>query len=311
MNKSRFKKEVAATNVITYLSISMKPALIATLSLAFTIHPTLASSPEATPSESTSTSAQSAYDSAVKLLHGDKESKDPEKALDLFRKANALGHAEAPSAIGYFYTTGLVVEKNDIVAAEWFQKGSDRGSVMAKFNLGRFYLDGKGGLSGREKGIALMEEAASSGSEDAQAALAEIYFMGLYDPEAKPDFAKAIPHVEASQKAGNPSATNMLGVMYREGHAVAVDPKKAETLFREAARKGNFKAQSNLGHLLDPSSKKRSRRIEAVAWLSLAADQGEPLAAYKMNELRVYLPSKEVEEANQLAEKLRAEIVAQ
>ena len=102
----------------------------------------------------------------------------------------------------------------------------------------------------------------------------------------------------------------MLGVMYREGHAVGSDPKKAEALFREAARKGNFKAQSNLGHLLDPSSKKRSRRLEAVAWLSLAADQGEPLAIYKMNELRAYLPSEEVEEANLLAEKLRAEIAA-
>jgi len=177
-------------------------------------------------------------------------------------------------------------------------------------NLARFYLEGRGVGADREKGLAVMEAAASAGSEDAHASLAEIYFLGLYDPESKPDFEKALPHVEASAKTGNPSATNMLGVMYREGHAVALDLKKAEALFREAARKGNFKAQSNLGLLLDPSSKKRSRRIEAVAWLSLAADQGEPLAVYKMNELRVYLPTKELEEANQLAEKLRAEIAA-
>jgi len=308
VNKSGFKKEEAAFSVINYLSISMKPALIATLSLAFTIHPTLASSPEATPSESTSTSAQSTYDSAVKLLHGDKESKDPEKALDLFRKANELGHAEAPSAIGYFYTTGLVVEKNDIVAAEWFQKGSDRGSVMAKFNLGRFYLDGKGGLSGREKGIALMEEAASSGSEDAQAALAEIYFMGLYDPEAKPDFAKALPYVQGCADRGSASALNMLGLIYKEGHGVTVDLKKAEDLFRQASLKGDFKAQSNLGELLDPHGKKRSRRIEATAWLIVASRQGEPLAVYRTNELQAQMDSKEWNKANTLADEIQSQI---
>lgn len=286
----------------------MKPALIATISLAFFIYPTFASSPEAKPSESTSTSAQSTYDLAVKLLHGDKAPKDPEQALNLFRKANELGHAEAPSAIGYFYTTGLVVEKNDIVAAEWFQKGSLRGSVIAKFNLGRFYLDSKGGLSGREKGIALMEEAASSGSEDAQAALAEIYFMGLYDPETKPNFAKALPYVQDCAQRGSASALNMLGLIYKEGHGVPVDLKKAEELFRQASLKGDFKAQSNLGELLDPHGKKKSRRIEATAWLIVASRQGEPLAVYRTNELQAQMDSREWNKSTTLADELQAKI---
>lgn len=308
MNKSGIKIDGALKASTRYIPISMKPALIATISLAFSIYPTLASSPEVTPSESTSTSAQSTYDLAVKLLHGDKESKDPEKALDLFRKANELGHTEAPSAIGYFYTTGLVVEKNDIVAAEWFQKGSDRGSLMAKVNLGRFYLDGKGGLTGREKGIALMEESASKGSEDAKAALAEIYFMGLYDPEAKPDFAKALPYVQGCADRGSASALNMLGLIYKEGHGVPVDLKKAEDLFRQAALKGDFKAQSNLGDLLDPHGKKKSRRIEATAWLIVASRQGEPLAVYRTNELKAQMDSKEWDKATALADELQAKI---
>ena len=248
------------------------------------------------------------YQAGVELLNAG----DDVSALDQFKKAMDSGYPDAFSAAGFFYANGRGgVDKDDAKALEFFQKGADLGSQAAQVNLARFYLEGRGVGADRENGLAVMEAAASAGSDDAHASLAEIYFLGLYDPESKPDFEKALPHVEASAKAGNPSATNMLGVMYREGHAVAVDLKKAEALFREAARKGNFKAQSNLGLLLDPSSKKRSRRIEAVAWLSLAADQGEPLAVYKMNELRVYLHSKELEEANQLAEKLRAEIVAQ
>jgi TPR repeat protein len=247
------------------------------------------------------------YQAGVELL----KAGDDVSAFDQFKKAMDPGYPDAFSAAGFFYANGRGgAVQDDAKALEFFQKGADLGSQAAQVNLARFYLEGRGVGADREKGLAVMEAAASAGSEDAHASLAEIYFLGLYDPESKPDFEKALPHVEASAKTGNPSATNMLGVMYREGHAVALDLKKAEALFREAARKGNFKAQSNLGLLLDPSSKKRSRRIEAVAWLSLAADQGEPLAVYKMNELRVYLPTKELEEANQLAEKLRAEIAA-
>lgn len=248
------------------------------------------------------------YQAGVELM----KAADEVAAFDHFKKAMDSEYPDAFSATGFFYANGRGgVDKDDAKAFEFFQKGAGLGSLAAQVNLARFYLEGRGVGADREKGLALMEAAASAGSEDAHASLAEIYFIGLYDAASKPDFQKALPHVEASAKSGNPSANNMLGVMYREGHAVAVDPKKAEALFREAARKGNFKAQSNLGHLIDPSSKKRSRRIEAVAWLSLAADQGEPLALYKMNELRVYLPSKELEEANQLAEKLRAEITAE
>ena len=247
------------------------------------------------------------YQAGVELL----KAGDEVSAFDQFKKSMDSGYPYAFSAAGFFYANGRGgVDKDDAKAFDFFQKGADLGSQAAQVNLARFYLEGRGVGADREKGLALMESAASTGSEDAHASLAEIYFLGLYDPESKPNFEKALPHVEVSANGGNPSATNMLGVMYREGHAVEVDPKKAEELFRQAARKGNFKAQSNLGHLLDPSSKKRSRRLEAVAWLSLAADQGEPLAIYKMNELRVYLPSKELEAANQLAEKLRAEIAA-
>lgn len=277
--------------------LSRLPKYIACVLAIFSLHSSLAEAPV----------GKSQYQSGVELLKGG----DEVGAFDKFKKSMELGYPDAFSASGFFYANGRGgVEKDDAKAFEFFQKGADLGSQAAQVNLARFYLEGRGVGADMEKGLALMEAAASAGSEDAHAALAEIYFLGLYDAASKPDFQKALPHVEASAKSGKPSATNMLGVMYREGHAVAVDPKKAETLFREAARKGNFKAQSNLGHFLDPSSKKRSRRIEAVAWLSLAADQGEPLAVYKMNELRVYLPSKEVEEANQLAEKLKAEIAS-
>jgi TPR repeat protein len=202
----------------------------------------------------------------------------------------------------------LVVEKDEVKAAEWFQKGSDKGSAVAKFNLGRFHLDGKGGLSGSENGLALMEEAAAKGLPEAHTALAEIYFLGLDNPQHTPDYTKAAPHVRAAAANGEAAVINMLGVMKQSGLGMDADLQGAEECFRQAALKGDFKAQSNLGHLLNPESKKRSRRIEAMAWIIIAANQGEPLATRKIAELEQTMPGKDFSAAREKADALQAKI---
>lgn len=249
------------------------------------------------------------YKAGVEILKSAKDLAQQAAALEKFKSAAEAGYPDAFGAIGFFHANGAGgVPQNDAVALEWFQKGSDKGSISAKVNLARFILEGRGATADRTKGIALMEEAASKGFEDAQVALAEIYFMGLYDPEAKPDFVKALPYVQVCSDRGSASALNMLGLIYKEGHGVPVDLKKAEELFRQSALKGDFKAQSNLGDLLDPYAKKKSRRIEATAWLIIASRQGEPLAVYRTGELQSQMESKDWEKATGLADELQAKI---
>ena len=258
--------------------------------------------------DSISPSADFEYELGKKNLHGRGVEKDPEKALEHFKKATELGHIEAPGAIGYFYSAGLVVEKDDAKAAEWFQKGSEKGSALAKFNLGRLYIDGKGGLSGADNGVDLMEEAAAMGLPEAHTALAEIYFLGLFNDQHLPDYAKAVPHVKAAATNGEPAAINMLGVMKQSGLGFEKDDKGAEDCFRRAAMKGDFKAPSNLGHLLNPESKNRSRRVEAAAWLIIAASHGEPMATRKIAELEQAMSKKDLSASQHKAVELQAEI---
>jgi TPR repeat protein len=249
------------------------------------------------------------YKAGVEILKNAADSPQQASALEKFRSAAEAGYPDAFGSIGYFHANGVGgVSQNDATAIEWFQKGSDKESLTSRVNLARFTLEGRGAPADRAKGIALMEEAASKGSEDAQAALAEIYFMGLYDPESKADFAKALPYVQACADRGSASALNMLGLIYKEGHGVAVNSNKAEELFRQAALKGDFKAQSNLGELLDPYSKKNSRRIEAVAWLLVASRQGEPMAIYRTGELQAEMKPAEWQKATALADELEAKI---
>jgi len=245
------------------------------------------------------------YHAGVQLMNSGEEF----AATEQFRKSMELGYPDAFSAMGFFCSNGRGgVEKDDAKAFEFFQKGADLGSHAAQVNLARVYLDGRGVYFDREKGLALMEAAASAGSEDAHAALAEIYFLGLYEETSKPDFQKALPHVEASAKSGNNASINMLGVMYREGHYVEKDSMRAEELFRKAAMQGNFKAQTNLAELIDPSSKKRGKRIEAAAWYIIASRQGEPMAVYQTENLQNSFNKKEFEEAKALADKFEAQI---
>ena len=291
--RSRFKKTkiLALTLFTTTLSL---PAVFAQDASS-----TIAAPDSANPNK------DSEYELGKNFLNGRGVEKNPEKALEYFKKAAELGHTEAPGAMGFFYAAGLVVEKDDAKAAEWFQKGSDKGSAAAKYNLGKFHLDGRGGLSDAEKGLALMEEAASLGLPEAHKTLAEIYFF----EGSRGSFQKAAPHVKAAAANGDIGSINMLGVMKEKGYGMERDEKGAEKCFREAALKGDFKAQSNLGHLLNPQSKTRSRRIEATAWIIIAASQGEPLAKRKVAEVEQIISKNDFNTAREQADALQKKIV--
>jgi TPR repeat protein len=246
------------------------------------------------------------YEAGRNLLHGRGVDKDPAAALEHFRKAAELGHIEAPGAIGYFYSTGTVVDKDDVKAAEFFRQGAELGSAAAKFNLGKFHLDQRGGLDGVEEGIRLMEQAASYGLTQAHTNLAEIYFFG--NDRIPIEHTKAFRHAEAAAQAGVPTSETMVGVMKEHGYGTEANPADAEKWYRQAAQKGETKAQSNLGHLLDPASEDPKRRLEATAWLIIAASQNEPLAARTLAELEENMPKEEFSKARDMADDLQKKI---
>ena len=277
--------------------------LIATL---LSVSASAQSTPPPQSADSKNTSGDTEYVTGKNLLHGRGCEKNPALALEHFKKAADLGIVEAPAAIGYFYAAGLVVEKNDAIAAEWFQKGSEKGSGIAKFNLGRFRLDGKGGITSDEEGVALMEEAAKLGVPEAHTILADIYFLGEHVQNR--DYSKAAPHVKAVAATGNINGINMLGVMMQQGLGMERDEKGAEECFRRAAMEGDSKGQSNLGQILNPTSENPARRIEATAWLIIAASQLDPLATRKISELEQTMPRKEFNAARDKADEFQKKI---
>jgi len=247
------------------------------------------------------------YDLGKAHYQGRGVSKDDTKALEYFKMAAEQGNAEAANALGSFYLVGLTVPKDDHQAAEWFRKGADNGSALAKMNLARLYVEERGGLSGKDKGLTLMQEAAAMNLPDAHAYLADYYYFGI-DGFLEADRAKAFPHADAAAKGGIATAMNMLGLMKQFGTGTSMDLAEAEKWFRKAALLGNPKAQTNIGFLLEPEGEDKKKRIEGTAWLIIATANGEPFATRRIEELEQGMAPKEFEVARKMADKLQKQI---
>ena len=90
------------------------------------------------------------------------------------------------------------------------------------------------------------------------------------------DYAGAVAIWQPSAAAGDPDALFNMGQAYKLGRGVPLDANIARDYYRKAAVKGHLPAQANLGIALFQTGEKP----EAIRWLKIAADRGEPRAQY-------------------------------
>jgi hypothetical protein len=89
-------------------------------------------------------------------------------------------------------------------------------------------------------------------------------------------FAAAIKEWRPLAEQGDADAQFNLGQAYRLGRGVPADLRVAQSWFGKAAAKGHEQAQGNLGLILYEGGKRR----EALPWIRMAADRGDPRAQY-------------------------------
>ena len=63
------------------------------------------------------------------------------------RKRAEAGDADAQRALGFLYSHGVGVEKNEKLAFEWTKKAAEAGDTKAQFNLASSYADGRSGVN--------------------------------------------------------------------------------------------------------------------------------------------------------------------
>jgi hypothetical protein len=124
------------------------------------------------------------------------------KALELFRKAAALGEPRAMMELGE-----LQLEDNPAEAATWFVKAADAGDSGGMLNLGAMYFLGNGVGEDYARAAYWYRKAADAGNVDAMYNLGRMYengqVAGVKDPtNARDLYTKAAALGNTEAKAG-------------------------------------------------------------------------------------------------------------
>ena len=149
-------------------------------------------------------------DMARMLLDGDQIEQDKKYAFDLFKTAADLGNAVARNHVGTMCRDGIGTEVNVDLAKEYLSLSSEQGNNIARLNLADILIKNNN-LCDMEPAFHLYHKAALS---------------------------------------GNPVACYQLGIMYRDGLAMAQDISKAISWLEIAAKKKYVPAVSELNKLI-------------------------------------------------------------
>ena len=128
-----------------------------------------------------------------------------------------MGNGDAYAQIGYFYTLGEGVEKNDSLAFENYKKAADLKSANGALNLGVQYILGSVTAKDLKEAEKWHIKAVEYGSAEAAWRLYTIYTNGDLFPK---DEVKAEEFLQKALKAKHPEACCLMGYRYYLGKSV-------------------------------------------------------------------------------------------
>jgi TPR repeat protein len=239
---------------------------------------------------------------------------DAKRALESYRKAAGMGNAGAMAALGSRLLNGPEAQRNEKEGRDWlkkaidakeysayvalgdyeenvkkdlkaaleaYQKGDEAGQVDSTLRAADFYMNGKGVAKDQERGIRLLEKAATAGSAAAHWKLAAVRLAG-----ESPDLTKGYGHILSAANGGIAEAQNELALLYLSGKMGVADNIAAIAWLTRAAQSGFAPAQNNLALVYERGGGATSRNLTTAAQLyALAANQGHAPATLSLARL--------------------------
>lgn len=189
--------------------------------------------------------AERGHTEALYLL-GEMDNHDSyyERAVEWYEKAAAKGHPKAGERLAYLYEFEMHAYEK---AFYWYEKAAKQGDINSMYNVGTFYLEGKGTDKNAVLGFQWLEKAAELGDEMAQMECGKCCDKGLGTEQ---DARKALEWYEKA--AGMSDAILSVkaesnfecGLRYFQGKIVPQDYEKALEFFSVAAK--NLCYEANL-----------------------------------------------------------------
>lgn len=175
--------------------------------------------------------------------------KDREKAVGLFRQSADKGVADAFNRLGLaaasgWLTQGTVNGKARELAAEYYAKGAELGSYIAKYNLAELYRHGDIKRNDKEA-LRLYKEAADAGYANAMAQFGNCLYLNFDKDYArgmskKEREAEALAWIRKAAEKGSAIGCYFLGKAYYYGHmGLSSNTMEAYEWFKKGADKGD------------------------------------------------------------------------
>jgi len=186
------------------------------------------------------------------------------------------GHAGASLALGLLNRHGMLVERDEVKACQYYALAAEHKEVLALYRQSVC-------LSGQADGQqAVLQQAAEQGHPAAQ----EMLGRACYEQPQK-DMKCALDWLTRADAAGRASAQALLGWIYYQGIEVPQDYRKAYKFYAAAAISGDRFAQNNLGECYELGRGARADATRAFFWYRKAAEAGLPAGEFNLG--RAYL----------------------
>jgi len=208
-----------------------------------------ASTPQSTSTTSSSSTPKPKQGSAAELVtqaenyrYGLKGvTRNPAKAVELYRQAANMGDAEAQYQLGTCYDLGNGVAQDYKQAVHWYTKAANQGYATAQYNLGLCYDEGYGVAQDYKQAVHWYTKAANQGVAAAQHNLGLCYYNGNGVAQNK---ARALEWHKKAANQGYPLSQHKLANQYYRGEGTFQSYKLALHWYKKAwTRKEEFDEQ--------------------------------------------------------------------
>lgn len=229
------------------------------------------------------------YKKAKTLLNRNNENYNPNTAVAFLIESAKLGCGVAKYRLGKMFLQGKDVPKNVNYALRWLEESVNENNEFAEYLLGKTYLKGEDVEQNLPRAEDLLRKSSAQGNKYAKYTLGKAYLDGA--PFIQ-NVLEAIKLITESADSGFASAQYLLGKLLYKGEVMPQDLKKAIEYLEKAAEQKNSYAAYLAGKiLLTEDTVKNVPR--AVRNFEIAAENGNDFAEYQLGKL--YLYGREVE----------------
>lgn len=191
------------------------------------------------------------------------------------------GDAKCMNAVGCFYKSGLVVEKDYSKAMQWYNLASEHGYLPALFNKAHLYVEGKG----VDKNIGEAIEIANM-LRDNNPMLYHATLGTIYRIDQQIDVA--IKYYKEAAELGDPTSEFYYGAYIYNGKFCEENKKKGVKYLRSAAKKGVGNANFVMARLYELGADEagiKQSDAQALKNYKIAARKGSKKAQLKLAEI--------------------------